>query len=70
MPSQADTIEALRNAGLSQVPPPQSPADVAPFGQAMASAVGLPDAVKALKGEMTPEEGQNFFMQQLPNLLS
>jgi hypothetical protein len=66
MPSQAETIEALRKqsagTGVDPVTQPQSPADQAPFGNAMAQAVGLPDAVRALKGQMTPEEAQSFAM--------
>jgi hypothetical protein len=39
------------------------------LGGTAASALGIPDAIKALKGQMTPEEGQDFFMQSLPNLI-
>lgn len=74
MPPQDEAIQALRNASNGQgidpiVPPPQSPADVYAGAAPFAQALGLPDALKALKGQMTPEEGQNFFMQQAQNLL-
>ncbi len=53
--------------------PGKSPADPAQTGGFLANQasryLGLPEMVKALHGQMTPEEGQNFFMQQLPNLL-
>ena len=62
MPTQAETIAALqqKGAGLNPVYSPQSPAN--PYAAAMTfgSAVGLPDAIKALKGEMTPEEAKDF----------
>ena len=58
MPSPAETVAALQ--GLSPVQVPQSPAD--PYAAAMTfgSAVGIPDAIRALKGQMTPEEAKNF----------
>lgn len=72
MPSQAETIKALLQQAKGGVDPsyvPQSPANVAPFGNAMASAVGLPDALKALRGEMTPEEAQGFAMTSALGLI-
>jgi hypothetical protein len=67
MPSQAETIAALQ--GLNPVTTPQSPAD--PYAAAMTfgSAIGLPDAIKALKGQLTPEEAQNFALTSAMGLL-
>jgi hypothetical protein len=67
MPSQAETIAALQ--GLNPVTTPQSPAD--PYAAAMTfgSAIGLPDAIKALKGQMTPEEAQGFALTSAMGLL-
>jgi hypothetical protein len=67
MPSQAETIAALQ--GLNPVTTPQSPAD--PYAAAMTfgSAIGLPDAIKALKGQMTPEEAKTFALTSAVGLL-
>jgi hypothetical protein len=67
VPSQAETIAALQ--GLNPVTTPQSPAD--PYAAAMTfgSAIGLPDAIKALKGQLTPEEAQNFALTSAIGLL-
>ena len=67
MPSQAETIAALQ--GLNPVTTPQSPAD--PYAAAMTfgSAIGLPDAIKALKGQLTPEEAQSFALTSAMGLL-
>ncbi len=49
---------------------PADPAQAAGFlGNQAAGYLGLPEMVKALRGQQTPEEGQDFFMQQVPNLL-
>jgi hypothetical protein len=69
MPSQAEVIQALRNAGLSQVPPPQSPASVTAGAAPFAAALGLPDALKALRGEFTPEEAKGFALTSAMGLL-
>jgi hypothetical protein len=74
MPSQAEVIQALQNASNGQgldpmVPPPQSPADVYAGASPFANALGLPDALKALKGQMTPEEGQAFALTSAMGLL-
>lgn len=72
MPSQAEVIQALRNASNGQdmaVPPPQSPADVVAGAAPFANALGLPDALKALKGQLTPEEGQAFALTSAMGLL-
>ena len=67
MPSQAETIAALQ--GLNPVTTPQSPAN--PYAAAMTfgSAIGLPDAIKALKGQLTPEEAKNFALTSAMGLL-
>jgi hypothetical protein len=69
MPSQAEVIQALRNAGLSQVPPPQSPASVTAGAAPFASALGLPEALQALRGQLTPEEAKGFALTSAMGLL-
>jgi hypothetical protein len=72
MPSQAEVIQALRNASNGQdmaVPPPTSPADVVAGATPFANALGLPDALKALKGQLTPEEAQTFALTSAMGLL-
>ena len=74
MPSQAEVIKALQNASAGQgldpmVPPPQSPADVYAGAGPFAQALGLPDALKALKGQFTPEEAQGFALVSAMGLL-
>jgi hypothetical protein len=69
MPSQAEVIQALHNAGLGQMPPPQSPASVTAGAAPFAAALGLPDALKALRGEFTPEEAKGFALTSAMGLL-
>ena len=38
-------------------------------GSFLSNTLGLTDATRALRGEMTPEEQQSFFMGALPNLI-
>ena len=77
MPSQAETIAALRQqtAG-SPLDPTVPPAGVQmanqwanTAGAGIGQALGITDAMRALRGEMTPEEQQSFFMQSLPGLI-
>lgn len=48
-------------------------ADVAGYPQRaggyLSQFLGIDDAARALRGEMTPDEQQGFFMSQLPNLI-
>lgn len=67
MPSQAETIAALQ--GLNPVTTPQSPADPTAAAMTFGSAVGLPDAIRALKGQLTPEEAQQFALTSAMGLL-
>jgi hypothetical protein len=62
MPSQAETIQALRNANLLVDPTysPNNPADPHRAAMMFGSALGIPDAIRALKGEMTDDEQQKF----------
>jgi hypothetical protein len=72
VPSQAEVIQALRNASNGRdmaVPPPTSPADVVAGATPFANALGLPDALKALKGQLTPEEAQTFALTSAMGLL-
>ena len=64
MPSQAETIQALRNANLPVDPTysPNNPADPHRAAMMFGSALGIPDAIRALKGEMTEDEQKQFAM--------
>jgi hypothetical protein len=52
--------------------PGKTPADAGQMAQALGSAggvaadaLGIPDAIKVLRGQMTPQEQEAFFMQQV-----
>ena len=60
MPTQAEAITALRNANLPVDPTytPQQPYDPMQAVRMFGSALGVNDAIRALKGEMTDDEQQ------------
>ena len=64
MPTQAEAITALRNANLPVDPTytPQQPYDPMQAVRMFGSALGINDAIRALKGEMTDDEQQRFAM--------